>query len=84
MCARASYGPGAGLSPWASRGVRTVRLGGSISRKIMPFFPILILMPNYLSLAVRRLKFVEIELLGLRLCLTMGHKVYLAIENSLS
>ena len=67
VCARASYGPGAGLSPRATRGVRNARLGGSIIRETMSFLPILILMQGYLSLAVWRLKFVEIELLGLRL-----------------
>ena len=41
-------------------------------------------MHNYLDLAVRRLKFVEIKLLGLRLSLTMGHRVGLALEKSLS
>ena len=50
----------------------------------MSFFWILILMQIYLSLDVHRLKFVEIELLGLRLSLTMGHRVSLAIEKSLS
>ena len=41
-------------------------------------------MQTYLGLAVRRLKFVEIELWGLRLSLTMDHRVGLAIERSLS
>ena len=41
-------------------------------------------MQMYPSFAVRRLKFVEIELLGLRLSLTIGHRVGLAIEKSLS
>ena len=41
-------------------------------------------MQNYLGLAGRRFKFVEIELLGLRLTLTMGHRVAPAIEKSLS
>ena len=41
-------------------------------------------MQIYLSLAVRRLQFVEIELLGLRLSLTMGLRVGLAIEKSVS
>ena len=54
----------------------------SISQETMSFFLILILMQIYLSLAVRRLKFVEIELVGLRLSLTMGHS--LIIEKSLS
>ena len=47
MCVWASYGPGPRLSPWASRGVRNVRLGKSISRETMSFFPILV-MQNYL------------------------------------
>ena len=85
MCARASYGPGAGLSPRASRGMRNARLAGSISgEETTSFFPILILMQSYLGMTVRRLKFVEIELLALRLSLTMGRRVDLAIENSLS
>ena len=49
----------------------------------MSFFPSSILMQNYLGLAVRRLEFAEIELLGLRLSLTMGLGVGLAIEKSL-
>ena len=36
------------------------------------------------GLAIRRLEFVEIGLLGPRLSLTMGHRVGLAIEKSLS
>ena len=41
-------------------------------------------MQIYLGLAVRRLKFVEIELLGFRLSLTMARRVGLALEKSLS
>ena len=50
----------------------------------MSFFPSLILLQNYLGCAARRLEFVEIELLGRRLILTLGHRVDLAIEKSLS
>ena len=63
--------------------MRNARWARSISYETTSLFVILILMQNYLGLAVRRLKFVEIELLGLRLSLTMGHRVDLAIENSL-
>ena len=76
MCVRASYGPGPRLSLWAGRGVRNEFWGESISLKIS--------MQIYLSLAVLRLKFVEIELLGFGLSLTMGHRVGLAIEKSVS
>ena len=41
-------------------------------------------MQEYLDLAARRLKFVEIKLLGRRRSLTMGHRVRPAIEKSLS
>ena len=41
-------------------------------------------MQIYMGLAVRRLNFAGIELWGLRLSLTMGHRVDLAIEKSLS
>ena len=41
-------------------------------------------MQNSLGLAARRLQFVEVELLGPRLSLTMDHRVDLAIEKSLS
>ena len=75
MCARASYGPGAGLSPWASRRVRNARLGGSISQETSLFFPILILMHKVLGLAVGRFNFVEIDTLGLRLSFSMGCRV---------
>ena len=46
MCARTSYGPGAGLSPRARRGVRNARLSESISRETTSFVPILLLMQN--------------------------------------
>ena len=75
MCARASYGPGAGLSPWASRGMRNERLGWSISQAISSFFLILIPLQNYLGLAVCRLNCVEIDTLGLRLSFSMGCRV---------
>ena len=72
-------------SPWASRGVRKVRFGESISQETMFLsFPILIVVQIYLSLAVRRPKCVEIELLGLWFSLAIGHRVGLAIEKSLS
>ena len=48
------------------------------------FFPVSIVMQNYLVLAVRRLRFIEFELLGLKLSLTMGRGVSLAIERSRS
>ena len=79
---RASYGPGPRLSLWAGWGVRNECWGESISQETTSFVLIFILMQMYLSLAVRRLKFVEIELLGLRPSLTMGHGVGLAIEKS--
>ena len=41
-------------------------------------------MQKFLGLVVRRLEFVAIELLSLRLSLTMGRRVCLAIEISLS
>ena len=41
-------------------------------------------MQNVVGLAVRQLKFAEIELLGLRLSLSMGLRVGVAIEKSLS
>ena len=50
----------------------------------MSFVPILILMQKYLGLVARRLQFVEIELLGPRPSLSMGHRVDRAIEKSLS
>ena len=50
----------------------------------MSFFPILMFMHNYPGLAVRRLKFAEFGLLGLRLSLTMGRGASLAIEKSYS
>ena len=56
MCARASYGPGAGLSPWASRGMRSERLGASISQATSSFFLTWISMQNYLGLAVCRFR----------------------------
>ena len=84
MYAWASYGPGPRLSPSAGRGARNALLVRSISRKTTSFFPILIVMQTYLDLAVRRLKFAEIELLGLRLSLTMGHRVGPAVDKSLS
>ena len=48
--------------------MQSARLAKLISYETTSFFQISILMQNYLSLAVRQLKFVEIELLGLRLC----------------
>ena len=41
-------------------------------------------MQIYLSVGVLQLRFVEIELLGLRLRLTMGRRVGLVIEKSVS
>ena len=59
MCARASYGPGDGLSPCASPGYGNVRLVSSISGESVSFFPIPVLMQTELVLDIRRLIFVE-------------------------
>ena len=84
MCVGASYGPGPRLSLFG-RPRCAKRVMGCIDQlRDSVFFPISILMRNYLDLAVRRLKLVEFELLGLGLTLTMGHGVSLAIEKLLS
>ena len=65
-------GPAPGC-PFGQAGVCGTSDGGeSISQETTSLFPILILKQMCLGLAVRRLEFVEIELLGLRLGLTMG------------
>ena len=60
VCARASCGPGDGLSPCASLGYGNARFVRSTSCENASFLPILVLMQSELVLALRRLIFTDI------------------------
>ena len=80
----AGMGPALGC-PLGQAGVCETSDGARRSvERLRRSFSISILMQSYLGLAIRQLKFVEFELLGLRLSLTMGHRVGLAIKMSRS